>query len=167
MIIKLLLIDVDGVMTDGTKVYEETHDVIYKRFCDLDFTAIKRLAASGVQVCLVSGDDFNRQMAQRRKIDFVYSRQKEDELPELLNKYGVSHHNVAFIGDDLFDYEIMRMCEFAFCPRNSPRDLQQICQHVVDRHSGDGVIAQLYDDLVAMKLIKPAPLTNISGWHSC
>ena len=50
--IKLILIDVDGIMTDGTKIYNEDHEVIYKKFCDLDFTAIRRLMASDVNVCL-------------------------------------------------------------------------------------------------------------------
>ena len=46
--IKLLILDVDGVLTDGTKVYDENHTPLYKRFRCKDFTAIKRFVAAGV-----------------------------------------------------------------------------------------------------------------------
>ena len=54
--INLVILDIDGVMTDGTKVYDESHNVIYKKYCDRDFTAIKRLKDCGVSVCFLSGD---------------------------------------------------------------------------------------------------------------
>ena len=164
--IKLILIDVDGIMTDGTKIYNEDHEGIYKKFCDLDFTAIRRLMASDVNVCLVSGDLFNKKMADKRNIPFIYSRTKQDEIPEIQKKYNVDYNNMAFVGDDMFDYEIMMCCNYRFCPKNSPNDLQKICTKIIDRHSGDGVIARLYDMLVLMKLINPAEIKNIGSWHS-
>ena len=62
--IKLLILDVDGVLTDGTKFYNEQHEVLGKRFVCKDFTAIKRFIAAGVtpSICeadpIVSGCDF-------------------------------------------------------------------------------------------------------------
>ena len=73
--INLVILDIDGVMTDGTKVYDESHNVIYKKYCDRDFTAIKRLKDCGVSVCFLSGDKrINEGMAASRNIDFYYSR---------------------------------------------------------------------------------------------
>ena len=70
-IIKLLILDIDGVMTDGTKLYGLDGLTMGKRYCDRDFTAIKQFKASGVQVCFLSGDDkVNEQMAKTRKTDY-------------------------------------------------------------------------------------------------
>ena len=77
MTIQLVLLDIDGVLTDGTKIYDQQHNVIAKKYCDLDFTAIKRMKKAGVNVCFLSGDrNINEGMAEKRGIDFWYSREK-------------------------------------------------------------------------------------------
>ena len=65
--INLVILDIDGVMTDGTKVYDESHNVIYKKYCDRDFTAIKRLKDCGVSVCFLSGDKRINEIQKTRK----------------------------------------------------------------------------------------------------
>ncbi len=72
--IKLLILDVDGVLTDGNKIYDINHTTVYKKFNDRDFTAIKRFKAGGINVIFVSGDNFNEGMAKKRNIDFYCSR---------------------------------------------------------------------------------------------
>ena len=56
MNLKLLILDIDGILTDGTKVYDVEHKPIYKRFMCKDFTAIKRFSAAGIKVIMISGD---------------------------------------------------------------------------------------------------------------
>ena len=88
--IKLLILDIDGVMTDGTKLYGLDGLTMGKRYCDRDFTSIKQFKAAGVQVCFLSGDDkVNEQMAKNRKTDFYYSRgrEKTDYLSEFEKTY--------------------------------------------------------------------------------
>ena len=92
--IKLLILDVDGVLTDGRKTYNDNGLGCYKVFCYKDFTAIKRLKSSGVRVCFLSGDEnVNRAVANNRDIDFYFSRGKckteflsilSDSLPKIL-----------------------------------------------------------------------------------
>ena len=69
----LLILDVDGVLTDGTKTYDREHNVISKRYADQDFTAIK-LFQEGWKVCFLSSDAFNEGVAKKRGIDFYNSR---------------------------------------------------------------------------------------------
>ena len=107
--IKLLILDIDGVLTDGTKIYNEKHEVISKRFLCKDFTAIKRMVASGIKVIMLSGDNFNKTMAEKRNIDFYCTRDKNLSLDKSLfieefqQKYNVSIDKMSFIGDDYFD----------------------------------------------------------------
>ena len=78
--IKLLILDVDGVLTDGTKIYNENHSPIYKKFRCKDFTAIKRFVAAGIKVVMLSGDNWNKEMAQQRNIPFYCTRGKDLSL---------------------------------------------------------------------------------------
>ena len=112
------------------------------------------------------GDYWNSSMAAKRNIQFIYSRNKQEEIPNIQKRYNVEYNNMAFVGDDMFDYEIMMCCKYRFCPNNSPKDLKEICTKIIDRHSGDGVVARLYDMLESMKLFNPAVIENIGDWHS-
>ena len=71
---RLLILDVDGILTDGTKVYDKDHNVLSKRFMCKDFSAIKRFMAAGIKVIMISGDSWNRDMAKKRNIDFYCTR---------------------------------------------------------------------------------------------
>ena len=155
MAVKLVILDVDGVMTDGTKVYDKDHNVIAKNYCDRDFTAIKRMVASDINVCLLSGDKrINSGMAASRKIDFYFSKNKPVTLTEILDKYECSLLESAYIGDDIFDIPVLRKVGFSFCPSNSPLDVKLACTHILKSQSGDSVVAEMYDILIQTGLIE-------------
>ena len=162
--IKLLILDIDGVLTDGTKLYGLDGLVIGKRYCDRDFTAIKQFKASGVQVCFLSGDNkVNEQMAKNRKTDFYYSRGKDkiEFLPEFEKKYNCSINEMAYVGDDIFDIPIMERVGYAFCPLDVPKAVKNISNLVLKRKCGDNVIANLYEKLVEKKVIPYSTLQDI------
>lgn len=150
----LLILDIDGVMTDGTKVYDTEAKVIAKRYCDLDFTAIKRFKAVGYNVCFLSGDsNINQKMAEKRNVDFYHSRtsdgtiDKKAFIPIFEERYGVKKENMIYVGDDYFDLDIINELRYTFCPINSPSIVKDSVFKVLDRRSGEGVIAVLYDYL--------------------
>lgn len=142
----LLIVDIDGVMTDGTKMYDRDGKVFGKTYCDLDFTAIKRFIASGIQVCFLSGDQIvNKAMAETRKIPFYHNAAGTDKtelLPLIKAAYGAK--NIAYIGDDYYDLAIMDSVNLAFCPQNSPNVVKAVAT-VIDADAGKGVLAKLYD----------------------
>ena len=120
--IKLLILDIDGVLTDGTKVYTEKHEPVYKRFRCKDFTAIKRFIAAGVQVIMLSGDNWNAEMARQRNIPFYCTRgsdlglDKSVYLSHLESTYNVKRENMAFVGDDYFDLSMFKTLFWTFSP---------------------------------------------------
>ena len=123
---KLLILDVDGVLTTGLKNYDVEGNVVSKTFGDRDFTAIKEFICAGVNVIFLSGDQqVNSAIARNRKIDFYYSRRSSGQLSksecakEILSKYSVTPDSVIFIGDDLFDIEMRDYCKFMACPNDS------------------------------------------------
>ncbi len=162
--IKLLILDIDGVMTDGTKVYGLDGLTIGKRYCDRDFTAIKQFKAAGVQVCFLSGDDkVNKAMAENRKTDFYYSRgrEKTDYLEEFADTYNCSTKEMAYVGDDIFDIPIMKKVGYSYCPANVPQVVKDASSWVSSRNCGDNVIADLYENLVNLGLVGYSTLEDI------
>tara|TARA_R100000152_G_C6781573_1_gene216360 strand:+ start:1021 stop:1491 length:471 start_codon:yes stop_codon:yes gene_type:complete len=148
---KLLILDIDGVMTNGTKAYNTEGVVCHKYFHDHDFTAIKRLKGANIEVCFLSGDlQVNQIMASKRKIDFYHNTPGTDKieyLAPIMNKYKVTEKETAYIGDDLYDLNIMQSVSFPFCPSNAVKDILELCLskgHVLQTRSGEGVVKELY-----------------------
>jgi len=151
---KLLILDIDGVMTDGTKTYGLLGEVLSKKYCDLDFTAIKRFKSAGIKVCFLSGDTtVNEEMAESRKIDFFHARadngniDKSDFVNKLTNHYGVHKSEMAYVGDDYYDLSIIESLKFTYCPSTANGCIKERCSRVLDSPGGHGVVAELYEIL--------------------
>jgi 3-deoxy-D-manno-octulosonate 8-phosphate phosphatase (KDO 8-P phosphatase) len=149
--IKLLILDVDGVLTDGTKFYDKDHNVLAKRFLCKDFTAIKRFMAAGVRVVMLSGDIFNKTMANKRNIDFYCSRNsdlsldKSRFLDEFEEKYDVQRENMAFVGDDYFDLSMFGSLKYTFATSDAPNIIKDSSLYTTFATGGEGVVVELYD----------------------
>jgi len=160
--IKLIILDVDGVLTDGTKVYDESHKVLTKGFRCKDFTAIKRFIASGINVVMVSGDNFNRSMAEKRNIEFYCSRNSDLSLDKsryvslFEEKYNIKSENIAFVGDDYFDLSIIKTLKYTFCPSDSPNIVKKNSWMTLKSKGGEGVIVELFDTLLEMDFFNEA-----------
>tara|TARA_R110002167_G_scaffold346946_2_gene557760 strand:- start:1902 stop:2420 length:519 start_codon:yes stop_codon:yes gene_type:complete len=162
--VKLLILDVDGVLTDGTKLYSEEGLGKMKSFCDKDFTAIKRIKASGVKVCFLSGDEnVNRAIAKNRNIDFYFARgkNKKDFLDRLCMFYNCIADEISFVGDDLFDVDLLKSIKYSFCPIDSCKDVKESCMHVLSSKGGHNVIMELHDYLLSNNLIKKSDLQSV------
>jgi 3-deoxy-D-manno-octulosonate 8-phosphate phosphatase (KDO 8-P phosphatase) len=167
--VKLLILDIDGVMTDGKKYYGLDGMPFAKTYCDKDFTAIKFLKASGMQVCFLSGDNkVNENMAQNRNCDFYYARgrDKADFIEDFCKIYNVLPEDMAYVGDDLFDYNIMKSVGQCFCPSDASSFVLALCEesgNVIDRKAGQNVIARLVDILLDRKIVKAVTLDEIEA----
>lgn len=166
--LKLAILDIDGVMTDGTKVYAKTGTCIAKKYCDCDFTAIKRLKAVGVKVCFLSGDkEINQAMAKNRNIDFYFARgrDKVEFLPELCKIYKATPKETLYVGDDIFDVELLKAVGYPFCPSDAIFDVKEVCSNrgILEVPAGNKVIASLYDHLVLRGTIKSADAADIKS----
>ena len=160
--IKLLILDVDGVLTDGTKVYTENHTPVHKRFRCKDFTAIKRFVAAGVKVIMLSGDNWNADMARQRNIPFYCTRgsdlslDKSVYLSHLEQQYDVKRENMAFVGDDFFDLSMFKTLFWTFAPADAPRIIKQNCLYLLKSRGGEGVVQELYDLLISKGIVDDA-----------
>ena len=160
--IKLVILDVDGVMTDGRKYYDRDGVVRLKTFCDKDWTAIKRFRAIGINVIFLTGDTFNVTIGENRNIDVIVNRgsgnsgimhkDKSEYLPKICEDYRVSPNEIAFIGDDIFDIQLMQLVGLSFCPWDAPRIVRGNAQ-ILSGSGGENLIAEMYDYMEEKKII--------------
>jgi 3-deoxy-D-manno-octulosonate 8-phosphate phosphatase (KDO 8-P phosphatase) len=157
--IKLLILDVDGVLTDGKKYYNRDGKVEMKTFCDKDWTAIKRFRALGVNVIFLTGDPFNENIAHHRNIQCIVNRKdgkhtdKGDYVEEICQEYGVTEKEIAFVGDDIFDLGIIKKVKYSYCPEDAPNEIQHEVTEILTAPGGNNCIMVLFDYLKDSNLL--------------
>lgn len=147
--IKMLILDVDGVMTNGGMYYTESGDE-FKRFNTKDGYAIRELTKQGYEVGIISnGKNINliTQRATLLGIKNVYVG-TADKL-EILNQWcatlNIALHEVAHIGDDLNDLNIMRAVSFSACPADACLTIKNTANVTLTTNGGYGCIREFYD----------------------
>jgi 3-deoxy-D-manno-octulosonate 8-phosphate phosphatase (KDO 8-P phosphatase) len=164
----LLILDIDGVLTNGIKTYDREHRVLSKTFMCKDFTAIKRFTAAGVKVIMISGDEWNRSMAEKRNIDFYCSRDTKLSLDKSLHlslfekKYNIPQNKMAFVGDDYFDLQMFEKLKYTFCTSDSPNTIKNHALYVLKSKGGEGVLVELYDIAVQKNWLVEASMSTVS-----
>jgi len=170
ILIKLIILDVDGVLTTGKKYYNREGEVKLKSFCDKDWTSIKRFQAIGIPVIFITGDPYNKQILDNRNLENYICRSgvfreefKKDEvvevldkaelLPEICEKYDCSVREIVYAGDDLLDIGIMRKIEWTFCPQDAPQMVKDIASSTLKQNGGDNFVVALFESLEVLKLI--------------
>ena len=166
--IKLVILDVDGVMTDGKKYYVRDWKVVIKNFCDKDWTAIKRFRALGIPVLFITGDPYNEMILANRNLPTVvnrgegFHRDKVNFLPDVLKEYNVTAEQVTYLGDDLFDYRIMQEVGHPYCVNDSPRSLKQIST-CLPCNGGENAVMYFFEELEDKELIPTIPSDVVMG----
>lgn len=150
--LKLIILDIDGVLTDGCKYYDKNGIVQLKTFCDKDWTAIKRFKTLNIPVIFLTGDTFNTEIAKKRNIEIFVNRDngshvdKVKYLPILCSKYNVTTDNILYIGDDIFDVQLLNAVKFKFCPADAVSEVKKVA-HTLKNKGGNNVIAELFEYL--------------------
>jgi 3-deoxy-D-manno-octulosonate 8-phosphate phosphatase (KDO 8-P phosphatase) len=136
--IRLLALDVDGVLTDG-KLYISDSGEEFKAFNTLDGHGLRMLKATGVAVAIITGRTSRcvAERAQELEIGLLYqgASDKLAVFRELLGKFGIEREGSAFMGDDLVDLPSMRHAALALTVPEAPQ-LVQNHAHYVTRHQG-------------------------------
>lgn len=162
--IKLVILDVDGVLTDGRKTYGTDGVCISKTFCDKDFTAIKKLKSSGVNICFCSGDaNINEAIAKNRNIDFYNARHKEkcSFTNEFEKKYNCTSDEMLYIGDDIFYIGLLKKVGFSVCPSDAANEVKKVCDLILQSKGGDHALCELVNFLYKNNFIKNYNYENL------
>jgi 3-deoxy-D-manno-octulosonate 8-phosphate phosphatase (KDO 8-P phosphatase) len=136
--IRLLVLDVDGVLTDGRMILSERGDEL-KAFHTHDGMGITLARRAGLVIALVTGEKSPIAQSRGAKLgveDVVLgARRKGDVLEELMAKHGVRREQTAFMGDDLLDLPALQGAGLAVAPANAVAEVRAAA-HVVTRAAG-------------------------------
>jgi len=167
----LLILDVDGVLTNGKKYYDSTGKAVLKSFNDRDFTAIKKFRAAGWNVVFLSGDpNINQKVAENRNIPFYTNRKdgvmsnKATFVTQFEKEYNVTSQEMVYVGDDIFDIGIMNLVKYKFCPQDSPREVRNVSDiRILRSKSGENCLTELHEHLFYMKLVKSVTVEEVEA----
>jgi 3-deoxy-D-manno-octulosonate 8-phosphate phosphatase (KDO 8-P phosphatase) len=152
--IRLLVMDVDGVMTDGKVTYTSDGQEL-KSFNIKDGVGIKRVQASGIETAIITGR--TSPMVERRALELGIThliQGREDKLTALsvlLSEVNLAPNQVAYIGDDLPDLTAIEAVKLGACPADAANEVQSKANWVSTRAGGDGCVRELCDLLVSHK----------------
>lgn len=147
--LKLIIFDVDGVMTDAGMYYTESGDEM-KKFNARDGLAIRALRNAGYETGIIS-HGINIHLIQKRaallNISRVYAgnRPKNEVLAEWCTELGISFDQTAFIGDDVNDLPIIRIVGFSACPADALDAVKAEADVILSKAGGQGCIREWAD----------------------
>ena len=150
--VRLMVFDVDGVLTDGSLWYGE-HGETVKRFNALDGHGLKMLAASGIKVALVTGREgpvVDRRAAELGLRDVLQNvRDKGEALATLASRHLLNLDETGFMGDDLIDLPAMQRAGFAASVPEAPAYVAQAAHWIATRAGGHGAARECCDIILA------------------
>src|SRR5215469_2416450 len=145
--IKLLLMDVDGVLTNGKLYYvpdDQGRMAETKGFDSQDGIALQWLQWKGIQTGVISGrvSPATEERARQVKMTYVYQGhiEKVPILEEIQKTSGIASDEIAYAGDDLTDIVVMRRVGLAFAPANARSEVKRAAHHVTAAGGGHGAI---------------------------
>ncbi len=149
--IKMLLLDVDGVMTDGRIIFD-SNGIESKFFNVKDGHGIKMLQRAGIEVGIISGRQ-SQVVANRAAelgIERVFLKALDKLVPYLtiLADTGLADDEVAFIGDDLIDIPVLRRVGFAAAPADAIAEVFPFVHLVTKNRGGWGAVREISDLLL-------------------
>ncbi|GGX81875.1 hypothetical protein GCM10007160_06530 [Litchfieldella qijiaojingensis] len=149
--VRLLALDVDGVLSDG-RLYFQADGLEIKAFHTQDGHGIKLLRQAGLEVALITGRD--SPMVSRRAaalgIDHVYQGRddKLDALRQLCERLGLALDQAAYCGDDLPDLAAIKRAGLGISVPNAPAYIRAHADWVTDRQGGHGAVREICDALL-------------------
>ena len=146
--VRLAVFDVDGVMTDGT-LYLGAQGEVFKAFNILDGHGVKMLHSAGVATAIISGRSSEAVNRRASELDIRHvvqgSKDKVADFHEMRARLGLEASACAFVGDDLPDLAVMRLCGFAVAVANASEPVKSAAHYVTRAHGGRGAVREFCD----------------------
>ena len=146
--IRLMALDVDGVMTDG-KIYFDSAGNELKAFNTRDGLGMKALQRCGIRLAIITGRNspMVAQRAAQLDIDFVFQGRtdKLEAYMQLLDKSGLEEHQICYAGDDWIDLPILQRCGLAITVPSADPEVKDRVHWVTTRAGGEGAVREMCD----------------------
>lgn len=153
--LKLVIFDVDGVLTDGG-LYYDGHGEMFKRFNVKDGVALKLLPKWGIEVAVITAKDsapLHKRIADLGVKHFYYGcHDKAAAFDDLMSQLKLEPEQVAYVGDDVIDLQVMPKIGIAMCPADAHELLLRHCDITLKHAAGQGVAREVADLVLATRM---------------
>lgn len=146
--LKLIVLDVDGTMTDGGIYYDSNGNEL-KKFCTRDAAGIDKARKAGIDLMVLTG---RKCIATERRmkelgITMLYQNIKDKSrfLSEYMREKGYSSNDAGYIGDDVNDVDAMKLCGFIGCPSDSCREVKKLADYISTVNGGYGAVRDVIE----------------------
>jgi 3-deoxy-D-manno-octulosonate 8-phosphate phosphatase (KDO 8-P phosphatase) len=148
--IKVIILDVDGTLTDATVFYGDNNFEL-KAFSTKDGAVLKPLSCLGIDVIFLTGRECEAVMHRAADLGATAIQDISDKaakLRELFAERGITPEQAVYIGDDLNDYTAMSLCGYKACPSGSATEIKAIADYVSPFDGGHGAVRDIVEKLL-------------------
>ncbi|MCF7858667.1 MAG: HAD hydrolase family protein [Candidatus Cloacimonetes bacterium] len=146
--IKLLILDNDGVLTDGSIILNNER-VESKNYNAKDGLGVRLLSFSDIKLAIITGrsSEVVKKRCEELDIELLFQgvRNKFQKTLELISELGIDWENIAYLGDDWNDYPVMEKCGISAVPADAFDDFKQKADIVLDRKGGKGAVREIIE----------------------
>ncbi len=145
---KLILTDIDGVWTDGGMYYEQTGNEL-KKFHTYDSAGVLFCKLNNIPIGIITGENTKivEHRAKKLQVDFLYQGidRKMETILLLCEQLNISMDEVAYLGDDLNDMELLKNVGFSAAPLSAPAYIKELVDIVIQKRGGEGVFREFVE----------------------
>ncbi|MBQ8760349.1 MAG: HAD-IIIA family hydrolase [Bacteroidales bacterium] len=150
---KLILTDIDGVWTDGGMYYDQTGNE-WKKFHTYDSAGVLFAHQNEIPVGIITGEDTEivARRAAKLKIDYLFQgvKNKLEVAENICKELNISLDEVAYIGDDLGDVELLKNVGISATPNSAPEYIKKYSQMVMTKNGGEGVFREFVEKILGI-----------------
>lgn len=154
---KLIATDIDGVWTDGGMYYDQKGNE-WKKFNTYDSAGVLFARKLNIPIAIITGEDTEivRRRATKLKVDHLFMgvENKLIVLSELCRELSISLSEVAYIGDDINDIEILKNVGFSACPSSAPDYIKELVTIICSKKGGEGVFREFVETILENNRVK-------------
>jgi N-acylneuraminate cytidylyltransferase len=151
--LKMLITDVDGVLTDGGMYYDHKGEIM-KKFNTKDGMGLEQVAEKGIKVAIITREksQIAVQRAKKLKIENVFTGipDKLSVVKNLARKHDINLHEIGYIGDDLNDLEVLRNVGLPFAVQNASREVKSVAKYITRMEGGKGAVREVCDLITSL-----------------
>jgi len=148
---KLVLTDIDGVWTDGGMYYDQTGNE-WKKFHTYDGVGVFLCQQKGIPVGIITGEETEivKKRAEKLKIDIIYQgvKNKLEIVQTLGEQLNISLDEIAYIGDDINDVELLSVVGISAAPSSAPQFVKNIAHYISKKKGGEGAFREFIEWLL-------------------
>ena len=163
--IKVLALDVDGVLTDGSLTFSQNGEEL-KTFNAKDGQGIVCLNKAGFITVIITARKNGTVEHRAKNLGIKELHQgvkfKLPVLEQILDKYGLTFENVAYMGDDLLDVCILEKVGLSCCPNDAVQEVQKVCKFKSKYNGGRGAVREVCDAILRGHNIEPLDIVKKS-----